>query len=426
MANRKSVALATLAGATLEWYDFFLYGTTAALIFNTQFFPTLSPAAGTLAAFSTFAVGFLARPVGGLVFGHFGDRIGRRSMLVLSLLLMGVGSTLIGLIPTYATIGIWAPILLVALRMVQGIGLGGENAGANLMAMEHAPDGRRNRFAGFPQMGNPAGLILANTVFLLVNVALPPEAFAAWGWRIPFLISAVLVVVGLVIRLRIEETPSFAATLDHRRVVAFPLRDAFKVGPSRLLLTLVAVIANSATAYVFLVFSLSYGSSELGLDRQFLVLTITVSALFWFATIPFWTGVADRHGRRGMFLAGSVALMVWAAAFFPLIDTGDPVLVSVALLGMGLIIPVTHCVQGAIVADTFPANVRYSGSSLILQISALLGGGLAPVVATAILNSTGSSAGVTLYLAIVCGLSLVAAVAMFRLQRAPAGVPVTS
>ncbi|MGW6930005.1 MFS transporter [Lentzea sp. NPDC054927] len=412
----RKVALATLTGATLEWYDFFLYGTASALIFNKQFFPSLSPAAGTLAAFSTFAVGFVARPLGGLVFGHFGDRVGRRSMLVVSLVLMGIGSTLIGAIPNFAAIGVWAPVLLVALRVVQGIGLGGENAGANLMAMEHAPAGQRNRYAGFPQMGTPAGLVLANTVFLLTSTAMSPAAFSAWGWRIPFLLSAALVVVGLVIRLRVTETPTFATAVDRHDIVRFPLRQALSVGAGRLAITLLAIVANSAVAYLFMVFTLSYGTSHLGLGRQFLVLAVTGASVLWLATIPLWTAVADRRGRRTMFVVGSLALMTWGAAFFPLLNTGDTAVVLLALAGMGLIIPITHSVQGAIVADTFPANVRYSGSSLLLQLGALLGGGLAPLISTALLNETGSSSGVTTYIVAVCGISLVASLALFRLR----------
>ncbi|MFC0104907.1 MFS transporter [Kibdelosporangium aridum] len=412
---QRKVALATLTGATLEWYDFFLYGTASALIFNRQFFPSLSPAAGTLAAFSTFAVGFIARPLGGLVFGHFGDRIGRKMTLVVSLMLMGIGSTLIGALPGFAVIGVWAPILLVALRVVQGIGLGGENAGANLMALEHAPEAKRNRYAGFPQMGTPAGLVLANTVFLVTSSVMPAAAFTSWGWRIPFLLSAALVIVGLVIRLRVTETPSFAKAVERKQIVRFPLKEALTVGTGRLVLTLLLSIANSAVAYLFLVFSLSYGTAQLGLNRQFLLITVTVASVLWFATIPLWTSMADRRGRRGMFLWGSVALLVWAAAFFPLLNTKSTAVVVIALVGMGLIIPITHCVQGAIVADTFPAHVRYSGSSLLLQLAALLGGGLAPVISTAILNSSGGTGGVTLYISGICLMSLLAAVAVFRL-----------
>ncbi|BCN67034.1 MFS transporter [Prescottella equi] len=431
-AARSRVATATLAGTTLEWYDFFLYGTAAALIFNKQFFPSLSPTAGTLAAFSTFAVGFIARPLGGLVFGHFGDRIGRKATLVVSLVMMGIGSTLIGLIPNYDAIGVWAPILLVAMRVVQGIGLGGEGAGATLMSMEHAPAGKKNLYAGFPQMGTPAGLVLANGIFLTISSVMSDSAFASWGWRIPFVLSFVLVAIGLVIRLRVTESPSFTGIVENNAVSKFPLRESLKVGFPRLSLTLLAVLANSAVAYAFMVFSLSYGSQHLGYDKQFLILCVTAAAVLWFASIPVWTKVADKHGRRTMFIAGSAAILAWCIVFFPLLNTENSVIAVIAFLGMGLIVPVTHCVQGSIIADTFPAKVRYSGSSLILQSGAILGGGLAPMIATALLDATGSSVGVTWYLATVCAISLVGAIALFRVvpdssrglqHEEPAAVP---
>lgn len=422
-ATAGRTALATLAGTTLEWYDFFLYGTASALIFNEQFFPSLSPTAGTLAAFSTFAVGFIARPLGGLVFGHFGDRIGRKATLVISLLLMGIGSTLIGAIPGYDSIGFWAPVLLVALRVVQGIGLGGEGAGATLLSMEHAPPGKKNLYAGFPQMGTPGGLVLANVIFLATNSLMGDHAFTSWGWRIPFLLSFVLVAVGLVVRLRVTESPSFARVRAQEEVVRFPLKESLKVGFPRLSLTLLAVVANSAVAYVFMVFTLSYGTQHLGYDKQFLILSVSAAAVLWFVTIPLWTAFADRHGRRTMFIAGSVAVLVWCLVFFPLLDTGNRALAVVALLGMGLIIPVTHSVQGSIIVDTFPVNVSYSGTSVILQSGAILGGGLAPMISTALLDAGGSSTGVTWYLAGICTVSLAGAVALFRLV--PEGAPET-
>ncbi|MGQ4515430.1 MFS transporter [Streptomyces sp. DW26H14] len=407
-------ALATLLGTTLEWYDFFLYGTAAALIFDKQFFPSLSPAAGALAAFGTLAVGFVARPLGGLVFGHFGDRFGRRSTLVVSLLLMGAGSTLIGLVPSYHTIGLWAPVLLVLLRVVQGIGLGGEGAGATLMSMEHAPEGRRNLYAGFPQMGTPAGLVLANMVFLATQSLAGDGTFTDWAWRVPFLLSSVLVGVGLVVRLRVTESPSFEQAKEQHEVVRFPLAAALRTGRVRLLITLLAVLANSAVAYVFMVFTLSYGTDHLGYDQRFLILGVSGAAVLWGVSIPVWTRVADRSGRRTLFIGGSVAVLVWCAVFFPLLDTGDTAMALLALGGMGLIIAPTHCVQGAIIADTFPVRVRYSGTSLILQAGAVLGGGLAPVISSALLDSVGSSTGVTWYLVGVCALSLAGAVALFR------------
>ncbi|WP_330310722.1 MHS family MFS transporter [Streptomyces sp. NBC_00523] len=418
-------ALATLLGTTLEWYDFFLYGTAAALIFDKQFFPSLSPAAGTLAAFSTLAVGFVARPLGGLVFGHFGDRLGRRSTLVVSLVMMGLGSTLIGAVPSYGTIGLWAPVLLVLLRVVQGIGLGGEGAGATLMSMEHAPEGRRNLYAGFPQMGTPAGLVLANLIFLATSSLAGHATFTAWAWRIPFLLSFVLVGVGLVVRLRVTESPSFDRARREDEVVRFPLADALKAGLPRLAVTLLAMVANSAVAYVFMVFTLSYGTRHLGFDQQFLVLGVSGAAVLWFVSIPVWTRIADRKGRRTLFIGGSVAILLWCAVFFPLLDTGNRASALLALAGMGLIIPVTHCVQGAIIADTFPVRVRYSGTSLVLQIGAVLGGGLAPMISSALLGGGSSSTGVTWYLVGMCALSLVGAVALFRMvpetpvERAP-------
>ncbi|MGB6245805.1 MFS transporter [Gordonia sp. (in: high G+C Gram-positive bacteria)] len=417
-----------LVGTTLEWYDFFLYGTAAALIFNKQFFPSLSPAAGTLAAFSTFAVGFIARPLGGVIFGHFGDRIGRRNTLIVSLLMMGIASTIIGLIPNYATIGVWAPILLVLLRVVQGFGLGGEGAGATLMSMEHAPADKRNLYAGFPQMGTPAGLVLANIVFLTTNAFMPTGAFDAWGWRIPFLLSAVLVVVGLAIRLHIEESPSFSRVVSHSKVESFPLREAMRVGFGRMGLTLGLMVANSAVAYVFMVFTLSYGTKQLDYNRSFLITCVSVAAVVWFATIPFWTGVADRSGRRNMFVGGSVALLIWCVVFLPMLNTGNELVAVIAFVVMGLIIPITHSVQGAIIADTFPAAVRYSGTSAVLQVGAILGGGLAPIISSALVGEAGGSAGVTVYMVVICAISVVSAIALFRMapDQDPSSVPSSS
>lgn len=420
----RRVALATLSGTVLEGYDFFVYGTTSALVFNSQFFPSLSPTAGTLAAFSTFAVGFAARPVGGLVFGHFGDRVGRKGTLVVSLLMMGIATTLIGLVPTFAVIGVWAPVLLVLLRFVQGIALGGEMAGATLLSMEHAPDGRKNLFAGFPQMGTPAGLVLANLVILTTGAVMPDAAFTAWGWRIPFLLSGVLVVLGLFVRLRVAESPSFAAAVSADRVVANPLRESLKVGFPRLAATLFAAVASGAVGYVFMVYSLSYGTSTVGFDRQYLVLCVTAAAAVWCCLIPVWTMVADRFGRRRMFLAGSGALLVAGSVFLPLVDTGSRGVTLAAFLMMGLVMPITHSVQGAIIADTFPVHVRYSGSSLVMQTGAIIGGGLAPMIAVALQDATGSSAGVTLYAGGISLISLVAAVLMFRMPPLATGEPV--
>lgn len=293
------------------------------------------------------------------------------------------------------------------------------------MSMEHAPEGRRNLYAGFPQMGTPAGLVLANLIFLATNSLAGHATFTAWAWRVPFLLSFVLVGVGLVVRLRVTESPSFDRARQEDEVVRFPLADALKAGLPRLAVTLLAVVANSAVAYVFMVFTLSYGTKHLGFDQQFLVLGVSGAAVLWFVSIPVWTRIADRKGRRTLFIGGSVAILLWCAVFFPLLDTGNRASALLALAGMGLIIPVTHCVQGAIIADTFPVRVRYSGTSLVLQIGAVLGGGLAPMISSALLGGGSSSTGVTWYLVGMCALSLVGAVALFRMvpetpvERAP-------
>ncbi|WP_347957917.1 MFS transporter [Gordonia aichiensis] len=348
--------------------------------------------------------------------------------MIVSLLMMGIASTIIGLIPNYATIGVWAPILLVLLRVVQGFGLGGEGAGATLMSMEHAPADKRNLYAGFPQMGTPAGLVLANIVFLTTNAFMPTGAFDAWGWRIPFLLSAVLVAVGLAIRLHIEESPSFSRVVSHSKVESFPLREAMRVGFGRMGLTLGLMVANSAVAYVFMVFTLSYGTKQLDYNRSFLITCVSVAAVVWFATIPFWTGVADRSGRRNMFVGGSVALLIWCVVFLPMLNTGNELVAVIAFVVMGLIIPITHSVQGAIIADTFPAAVRYSGTSAVLQVGAILGGGLAPIISSALVGEAGGSAGVTVYMVVICAISVVSAVALFRMapDQDPSSVPSSS
>ncbi|WP_280236621.1 MFS transporter [Nocardia cyriacigeorgica] len=421
--THRKVATATLVGTTLEWYDFMLYGTASALIFGKQFFPSMSPAAGTLAAFATFAVGFGARPVGGLLFGHFGDRVGRRATLVVSLILMGVSSTLIGVLPTYDSIGFLAPVLLVVLRLVQGVGLGGEAAGAVVFSMEHAPRGRLNRYASFPQMGTPAGLILANAIFLGTSALMPEDAFLSWGWRIPFLLSVVLVSVGLAVRLTITESAQYADLIERGEVRSFPLRDALRVGPARLLLILCAAIATSAVVYIFMVFTLTYGTDSLDFSRDFLLLGVIVSSVLWCLTMPLWGALADRHGTHRVFLAGTAALMLWSAVYFPLMNTGNAVVVYVALLGMGLVLPISHSVGGIIVAELFPAAVRYSGTSLIVQVSVILGGGLAPLIATALWTAGSSSLAVSCYAVGICALSAISTYVLFwvlpRMRRYP-------
>jgi MFS family permease len=274
-ANARKVAAATFIGTTIEWYDFFIYGAAAALVFGPQFFPTFSPVAGVLAAFGAFAAGFVARPLGGLLFGHFGDRLGRKRTLVASLLLMGLGTFAIALLPTYEQIGVAAPLLLVALRVMQGLGVGGEWGGAVLMAIEHAPASRRAFYSSFPQMGIPSGTILSNLVFLVVGVLLSPQQFAAWGWRVPFLLSALLVVIALVIRVRLEESPEFQAAKGRGDVRRLPALDVLRTSPIAVLCGMGVSLAPSAVGYLFSVYLLSYGTTEIGLSRQTMLLLIT-------------------------------------------------------------------------------------------------------------------------------------------------------
>lgn len=410
--SMSSVAAASLIGATIEWYDFILYGTAAALIFNRQFFPSLDPVAGTLAAFAAYVVGFAARPIGGLIFGHFGDKLGRKETLIVSMLIMGGSTAVIGLLPTYETIGIAAPILLVLLRLLQGIALGGETGGAVLISVEHASAQRMNFYGSFPQMGVPAGTILANLAFFTTTALTSPEAFASWAWRIPFLLSFVLVLFGLVIRLKIAETPHFVGAKTKRQIVAMPALEALKNNWFRITLTALAICSASTVSYIWSVFTLSYGTAALGLDRSMLLLGVTCGSILWFLCIPVWGRWADRNGRRSIFIVGTLILIVAAAAYFPLLNTKDPLLVFVTMIGMGAVFPITHALQGSILADLFPAAVRYSGMGWTLGVASILGG-MSPLFATSLFAIDPTSFLVSLYMVGVCVISCLSALALF-------------
>jgi MFS transporter, MHS family, shikimate and dehydroshikimate transport protein len=301
----RQVAAASFIGTTIEWYDFFLYGTAAALVFNKLFFPEFSPLAGTLLAFSTYAVGFLARPIGGIVIGHYGDKIGRKSMLILSLLIMGIATFLIGLLPTYNAIGVAAPILLVILRLAQGFGVGGEWGGAVVLAVEHAPPGKRGFYGAWPQMGVPAGLLLSTGVFTLFNASLSDAAFLSWGWRVPFLLSIVLVAVGLFIRLRIMETPAFQRVKDTRSEARMPVIEVIRTHPRNVLLAMGMRIAENGVFYVFTVFSLTYGTQVLGVPRTTVLIGVLIAAAVGLFAMPYFGWLSDRVGRRPLYLGGA-------------------------------------------------------------------------------------------------------------------------
>ncbi|MBY3988765.1 MHS family MFS transporter [Rhodococcus fascians] len=378
------VAVATLVGSTVEWYDFFIYGTAAALIFNRLFFPEFSPVAGTLLSFATFAVGWLARPLGGIVAGHYGDRIGRKKMLVFTLLLMGFATTAIGLLPTYEMVGIWAPILLVTLRVLQGFAVGGEYGGGVVMAVEHAPEGRRGLWGCWPQMGVPLGLILGTVVFLLLN-RLPEEDFLSWGWRVPFLFSIVLVVLGMVIRLSITESPSFAHNADAGNVARMPIVEVVRVYPKQVVLLILSHMGPNTFFYTFATFVLSYATTTIGFDRQTVLIAVAIGAAVEVVAMPYFAILSDRIGRRPVYVGGLVALALSAAPFFLVLDQRNGVYLTIALaIAFGLAHGSVYGTQPSFFAEVFPARVRYTGLSLGVQVAGALFGGPLPLIATAL------------------------------------------
>jgi metabolite-proton symporter len=413
-AERRRVAAASLIGTTIEWYDYFIFGSAAALVFGPLFFPQADPLTGTLASFATFAVGFIARPLGGIVMGHFGDRVGRKSMLVTSMMMMGVATMLIGLLPSYDAIGVAAPVLLVVLRLVQGFGVGGEWGGAVLMAVEYAPAKRRAIFGSLPQMGLPAGVILANLAFIFAGQNLAPEEFAQWGWRLPFLFSAVLIVVGLVLRLKIAESPEFDAVRDRSEVQRAPMVEVVRSHAGSLILAIAASVAAPALGYLILVYMLSYGVSVLGHTSTTVLWVIVAASVAWFIGVGLSAAAAERLGRRRVFLAGALTVAIWAFPFFALVDSGGVAAMWLALSVAALAVATMAGPQAALVADLFPAQVRYSGSSLAYQIGSVFGGAFAPSIATSLYAAYHQSWPIAAYMA---GLGVLSFVALFFLRE---------
>ncbi|GAA3565387.1 MFS transporter [Amycolatopsis ultiminotia] len=405
------MALASAVGTTIEWYDYFIYSTATALVFNKLFFPSLSPAAGTLAGFATLGVGFVARPLGGIIWGHFGDRVGRKAMLVASLLLMGLATAGVGVLPTFEQAGVAAPVLLVVLRVLQGISAGGEWGGAALMAVEHAPEGSRGRYGSFSQIGVPAGLILAQLVFFAVNSSLAPDTFRSWGWRVPFLISLVLVGVGLVIRLRVEESPVFARLRSNDTRSRLPIVEVLRARPWQVVTAAVSFIANTAIGYIFFAYLLSYGTAVLKLSSTTMLVVVIVGSVVWLVSIVAAATWSDTAGRKPVYLAGSVLLVVWSIPFFLLVDTRQPWLLVVAVVVLNVGLGATYGPQSALFAELFEPRFRYSGSSFAYAVGAVLGGGFAPLIATALQSATGTSLSVALYMVGVGVLSLLAVLA---------------
>jgi len=408
--ERRRVLSASLIGTAVEWYDFFIYGSAAALIFGPQFFPTEDPLAGTLAAFATFAVGFIARPLGGIIMGHFGDRVGRKSMLMFSMMLMGVATVGIGLLPNYATIGMLAPILLVLLRLLQGIGVGGEWGGAVLMAVEYSPANKRALYGAFPQMGLPIGIIASNVVFIIVTNIMAPEMFQAWGWRIPFLSSAVLVGIALWIRLRVEDSPAFKKIQSKDEVAKAPLVELLKNHLGTVLLAGAISIASPALGYLYSVWMLSH-RENLGADgvsQNVMLALIIWGAVCHLITVAVGAILADKFSQKRIFLWGAGLLGVFAFPFFWLVDTGAWYNIAVAFALMLLAQSLMAGPQATLVAELFPAEVRYSGASVAYQIGSILGGGFMPLVATSLYAAFNDSWPIATYMFALAVLSFVA------------------
>jgi metabolite-proton symporter len=401
------VALASLIGTSIEWYDFFLYNTAAALVFNKLFFPTFDPFVGIMLSFSTYAVGFAARPIGAIVIGHYGDKVGRKSMLVLTLIMMGVATCCIGLLPTYETIGPWAAVLLIFLRIVQGFGVGGQWGGAVLMTVEHAPTGKRGFYGSLPQIGVPAGLLTSTIVFRLFS-KLPAEQFMAWGWRVPFLMSILLVLIGLLIRMKILETPSFTKIKDTHGVSRQPIIEVLRKYPKQVLQAAGMRCAENGAFYIYSAFMLVYATQHAHVERDVALDGIMIASACEFIAVPAYGALTDRIGRRPVYMFGAVMTAVLAFPLFWLFDTGSSVLVTLALL---LVFLCSHAPmyapQGAFFSELFGTSVRYSGASLGSQLSAAVAGGFSPLIATALLPKYGPTA-IALYIIFMAIITIVA------------------
>ena len=407
MINR--ILISSVVGTAIEWYDFFLYGTAAALVFGKLFFPSFDPMVGTIAAFGTFAIGYIARPFGAVFFGHFGDRIGRKVTLVATLMIMGIATFIIGILPTYETIGVWAPILLITMRFAQGLGVGGEWGGAVLLVVESAPEGKRGFFGSFPQLGVPIGLLLSTGVFALVS-KLPNDQFLAWGWRIPFLLSVVLIGIGLFIRLRVIESPMFEGVKASGTVVKAPLIELLKRYPKQIVLALGTRFATDITFNVMNVFMLAYGTQQLGLPRSFFLNAILIGCVVELFTLPMFGKLSDRIGRRKVYMMGAVFVGMYGFLFFQLVETRDPMYIVLAYIcGLALSQASVYAVQSTWFAELFGTRVRYTGASLPYQIAGIITSGPAPLIATWLFATYHQTLPIALYIAVTAVISLVCA-----------------
>ena len=418
-ANMRKVALTALAGTSIEWYDFFLYATAAALVFPSAFFPDSTPTMGLILSFGTFAFGFIARPLGGILFGHFGDRVGRKRTLVIALMMMGIASTLIGLLPTFATIGIAAPILLSLLRFTQGLAIGGQWGGAMLLVTESAPADKRGYYGAYAQAGAPVGVILANVAFMIISYSVSEDAFMNWGWRIPFISSVLLIGISMYVQLHMEETDAFKELqkLQEKKqaeqpqaavVRRSPVLEAIAKYPKRIALAAGAFLSIQVSFYILIGFVLAYGTDAdgAGMTRDQMLFAVLLASVLQIPAQFLAASYSDKHGRRGIFMLGAILTGVWAFALFPLIDTGNFWLIVLGLSGGLMFLGMMYGPQAAFFTELFSTEVRYSGASLGYQTGAILGGAFAPTIAT-ILWTEYSIFWVSVYIAIASFLSLI-------------------
>jgi MFS family permease len=419
-SNMQKVALTALAGTSIEWYDFFLYGAAAALIFPTAFFGEATPSTALILSLLTFAAGFIARPIGGIIFGHYGDRVGRKKTLVMALILMGVSSTLIGLLPTYAMIGITAPILLTSLRFAQGLAIGGQWGGAMLLVTESAPFNQRGYYGAFAQAGAPVGVILANLAFIITSALVSEESFYSWGWRIPFLASAVLIGISMYIQLNLEDTKAFKELQAIREsqkdnneelIRRSPILEAIQKYPKRIALAAGAFLSIQVTFYILIAFLLAYGVASAEITRDDMLAAVLIASAIMVPVQFMFSSYSDRHGRKGVFMAGAILTGLWAFAIFPLVDTGNFWLIVLAITGGLIFVSMMYGPQAAFFTELFTTEVRYSGATLGYQFGAILGGAFAPTIAALLWKDYGII-WVSVYIAFASLLTLLSVMAL--------------
>ncbi len=409
--EHRKVLSGAMVGTTIEWFDFFIYAQAAGLIFAAQFFnpaSSNSPGLAQIIAWASLGISFLFRPLGAVIAGHIGDRLGRKPVLVITLVGMGGATVAIGLLPTYAAIGIAAPLLLVCLRIIQGLSAGGEWGGAALIAVEHAPTGRRGFFGAFPQVGVPAGMLLATVFMLVVTTVLTPEQFEAWGWRIPFISSVVLIFLGFYIRRLVEESPVFSEMQEMKQKASAPLSELFRDHSRTVIKTALIFAGVNAAGYLAIAFFVSYGTNELDMGRPVVLALTSATAVAWIIATLYFGKLSDRLGRKRTFAIGYIAMIIWAIPTWLLIDTANPLFFGIAVVVLGVFLGVTYGPQPALYAEMFPAHVRLSGVSIGYALGSIIGGAFAPMIAELILDSTGNSLYIGVYIAIMAAISLAA------------------